>query len=96
MGCRRPALLHELRAALYRAMSAGGHKDADSPFEQQCYNGQCGDLIDSAEAAHLLKVSRRQARRLVHGLEGARCGSIWLTRRSAVLALAQEREAAAS
>ena len=88
-------LLNEARRIVYRAtMSARGHEiDTTTSTESGC-GGQYGDdLIDSAEAAALLGVSVRQARRLVAAdpLLGGRCGSIWLLRRSAVLALAERR-----
>jgi hypothetical protein len=62
------------------------------------WNSQDGELIGSAEAARLLAVSRRQAQRLAasSGADLAtRCGPVWLYRRAAVQALAQQRKKAA-
>ena len=61
---------------LYRAMSAGGHKDAPPPTPLAPSDRQHGDWIGIAEAADLLGVSRRQTQKLAaNGLDGVRCGS---------------------
>ena len=60
---------------------------------ESCSNGLDGDYLSIAGAAGLLGLSRRQVQRFAAadaGLPGVRCGSIWLLRRDAVLALARE------
>jgi hypothetical protein len=94
-GLASPALLHTLRAELFRAtMSPRRHKDArPSTPAPHC---DCHDsvYVDSAAAAELLGLSRRSVQRLTgNGLDAVRCGSIWLYRRDAVMTLAKRREA---
>jgi hypothetical protein len=85
--------LQQLAKLLYRAyMSPQRHEIATAADDQPCSNSQDGELIDSAEGAQLLAVSRRQAQRLAanSGADLAtRCGQIWLYRRAAVQALKQ-------
>ena len=94
-----PPLLHQLRAELYRAVtSATGHELAGEIPAESCCNGQDGaDLIGVSEAAGILSISPRQARRLAAqvGLGGVRIGKAWALRRAPVLALAAQRKAAA-
>ena len=95
-GLASPPLLHTLRAELFRAtMSPQRHQLAETlPAGSSC---TCHDsaYVDSAAAAQLLGLSRRSAQRLAaNGLDAVRCGSIWLYRRDAVMALAQQRKAA--
>jgi hypothetical protein len=98
-GLASPALLHALRAELYRAsMSRSRRKLATAVDTPACCTCQDGDdWIGVAAASALLSVSRRQVQRLAEhdaGLLGARrIGSIWALRRSAVLALAERRKA---
>ena len=98
-GVASPPLLQEARTVLFRAttMSPPRHKDAGNAAGGPCSNGQYGVLIGSAAAARLLAMSRRQAQRLAaHDgdlLGAVRCGSVWLFRRDAVLALAARRKA---
>lgn len=99
-GVSSPPLLHELRAALYRAvMSATGHELVNALTSSACCDCQDGaDLIGVAEAATILSVSPRQARRLAAqnvGLGGQRIGKAWALRRAPVLVLAAQRKAAA-
>ena len=89
--------LQELARLLYRAyMSPQRHELPMGTDTAAGLKGQDGELIGSAEAAELLAVSRRQAQRLAAG-SGAdlatRCGPVWLYRRAAVQALAQQRKA---
>jgi hypothetical protein len=80
--------LRQLAMALYRAcVSPQRHEIASAADTPAGWSNQDGGLIDSAEAARLLAVSRRQAQRLASGL-ATRCGRVWLYRRAAVLELA--------
>jgi hypothetical protein len=85
--------LQELARLLYRAyVSPQRHEIATAADTSAGWNGE---LIDSAEAAQLLAVSRRQAQRLAASADLAtRCGPVWLYRRAAVQALAQQRKKA--
>lgn len=62
-------------------------------------NGQdLSDLISVADAAGLLRLSRRQVQRLVAGpggLDGVRVGRTWMLSKAPVLTLARERQVAA-
>ncbi len=96
-----PPLLHELRAALLRATTTSPprHQLDETPPTGPCSARHDSDLIDSATAAQLLAVSRRTMQRLAATDDGnllgaVRCGSIWLYRRGAVVALAQRKAAA--
>ncbi len=87
--------LRQLAKLLYRAyMSSQRHEIATRTDDQPCWNSQDSDLIDSAEAARLLTVSRRQAQRLAASGSGHQGGPVWMYRRAAVLALAQQRKKA--
>jgi hypothetical protein len=87
--------LQQVARELYRAhMSPQRHELPTDTDDQPCSEGQDGELIDSAEAAELLAVSRRQAQRLAARGLATRCGQVWLYRRAAVQALAQQRKAA--
>ena len=95
-GLASPALLHELRAELYRAtMSPQRHKDARPPTPAPHCDCHDSAYVDSAAAAELLGLSRRSAQRLAtDGLCAIRCGWIWLYRRDAVMTLAAQRRTA--
>jgi hypothetical protein len=98
-GITSPPLLHELRTVLFRAtMSPPRHKLATAAPSSACCTCQDGELVGSAEASRLLAMSRRATQRLAahdaNLLGAVRCGSIWLYRRDAVLALAARRKAA--
>jgi Helix-turn-helix domain len=95
-GLSSPAMLHTLRAELYRAtMSQQRHQLAETlpaGSSRTCHDSA---YVDSAAAAELLGLSRRSAQRLAaNGLDAVRCGSIWLFDRGAVMALAERRKAA--
>ena len=96
-GVTSPPLLHELRTVLFRAttMSPTRHKDAGHTLGGPCCNGQDpSDLVTVAEAAELLRLSKRQVQRLAAhsgGLGGVRVGRIWMLAKAPVLALAEER-----
>jgi len=100
-GVSSPALLHTLRAMLYRAAtSRPRHELATAVGASACCTCQHGELIGSAAAAGLLAMSRRQTQRLAATDDGSllgavRCGSVWLYQRNAVLTLAAQRKAAA-
>ena len=86
--------LQELARLLYRACtSSQRHELPMGTGTAAGLKGQDGELIDSAEAARLLAVSRLQAQRLAGDL-ATRCGQVWLYRRGAVQALAQQRKQA--
>ena len=90
--------LQQLAQTLYRVLTSPQRHEIDSAADTPAgWNSQDGDLVDSAEAARLLSVGRRQAQRLA-ATSGAdlatRCGAVWLYRRDAVLALAQQRKKA--
>ena len=91
-------LARALRRAHIAAMSPQRHPLAKTPPGGSRSSGQDGALIDSVAVARLLSVSRRTVQRLAEhdaDLVGARrFGSIWLFRRDAVLALAEQRKAA--
>jgi hypothetical protein len=92
------ALAKVLRRAHINAMSGSGHELADPAPGQPCCACRGGaDLIGVSEAAVILSISPRQARRLAAqvGLGGVRIGKAWALDRSAVLALAEQRKAAA-
>jgi len=100
-GITPPPLLHQLRAVLFRAttMSPPRHLLDETPPPGPCSACHDSDLIDSATAAQLLAVSRRTMQRLAATDDGSllgavRRGSIWLYRRGAVVALAEQRKAA--
>jgi hypothetical protein len=97
-GLAPPPLLPQAIRTLGRAMSsAAGHEDADRAGVGASCGCQDHDWIGIAETSDLLKLSSRQTRRLAaNGLHGVRCGSIWMLRRSSVLALTEERKAARS
>lgn len=87
-GLAASPLLIEARTTLYRAcVSPARHNLAQlTPAESGC-NGQDDDLIGIAEAAELLRVSKRQPQRFVarDADLGVRVGSIWVTKRPVVL-----------
>jgi hypothetical protein len=95
-GLRASPLLQQAVTVLYRActMSRERHPLAETSPPESSWRGQNGELVDSAEAAQLLGCSRRQVQRLAANGLANRCGSIWVTRRSAALALKAQREAA--
>jgi hypothetical protein len=100
-GITPPPLLRELHRELYRAatMSPPRHLLDETPPPGPCSACHDSDLIDSATAAQLLAVSRRTMQRLAATDDGnllgaVRRGSIWLYRRGAVVALAEQRKAA--
>jgi len=77
-------------------MSFCGHDIWVDGATEPNWNGRGGDdWIDVAEAAAVLGVTRRQARRLALKLygsgEASRIGNSWALKRSAALALARER-----
>jgi len=84
--------LRQLARMLYRAymVSPQRHEIATTGGTPAGSSNQDGEFIDSAEAAELLAVSRRQAQRLASGL-ATRCGRVWLYRRAAVLELAAQQ-----
>ncbi len=90
--------LQQCAQLLYRAyMTPQRHELAPAYNNQPCSESRDSELVDSAEAARLLAVSRRQAQRLAasSGADLAtRCGPVWLYRRAAVQALAQRRKQA--
>lgn len=90
--------LRQLARLLYRAYVSSQRHEIDTATDTAAgLKGQDGEPIDSAEAARLLAVSRRQAQRLAasSGADLAtRCGGVWLYRRAAVQALAQQRKKA--
>ena len=98
-GVSSPPLLHDARTALFRATtSPPRHELATAVDTSACCKCQNGDdWINVAAAARLLSVSRRTVQRLAEhdaDLLGARrIGSVWALKRSAVLALADERRA---
>jgi len=96
-GLSSPPLLHQLRAALFRAvMSVPRHELADAGTAAPCCACQNGSLIGTAQAAEILSLSPRQVTRLAAqnvGL-GRRLGRAWVLRSGAVLALAERRKAA--
>ena len=84
--------LRQLARMLYRAYMSSQRRELASTADTPAgWSSQDGELIDSAEAARLLAVSRRQAQRLAGDL-ATRCGQVWLYRRAAVLELAQQRK----
>src|SRR6478609_7108006 len=88
--------LQELARALYRAhtMSLERHEVASDDNTSARLNGQDpSDLVSVAEAAELLRLSRRQTQRLAasSGGLGVRVGRIWMLAKAPVLALAEER-----
>jgi excisionase family DNA binding protein len=93
-------LLHELRAALFRAttMSPTRHQLANALASSSCCGGQDpSDLISVAEAAELQRLSKRQVQRLAAnpgGLDGVRIGRTWMLAKAPVLTLAEQRKAA--
>ena len=74
-------------------MSAQRHEDDDCTPAEPSWRGHDSTYIDSAEAAELLGLSRRQVQRLANGLDSVRVGSIWMLRRATVLAHKARREA---
>ena len=102
-GINTPPLLHELRAALFRAITMWPtrHKDAGHTIGGPCCNGQgASDWCSVGEASALLGISRRQVQRMATdrsrgGLEAIRVGRTWALRKAPVLALAEQRKAAA-
>ena len=91
-------LLHQLRRELYRAttMSPPRHRDDSRPPTESCCNGQDpSDLLSVADAAGLLRLSKRQVQRLAAspgGLDGVRVGRTWMLAKAPVLALAERRQ----
>ena len=86
--------LRQAAKLLYRAYNTSPQRHelpmgTDTPAGSE---GQDGELIDSAEAAELLAVSRRQAQRLAARGLATRCGQVWLFRRAAVQALKASRD----
>ena len=94
-GLAPPPLLAEARTALFRAAtSRRRHRLDETPPTTPCCDGHDSAYVDSAAAAELLGLSRRQALRLAaNGLDAVRCGSIWLFPRGAVMTLAARRKA---
>ncbi len=97
-GLASPPLLHEIRTALYRVMSAPGREIASAaPTKPCCTCQSASDLISTTEAATLLSISPRQVTRLAAQddavLGGFRLGNAWVLRRTPVLALAARRKA---
>jgi excisionase family DNA binding protein len=98
-GLAPPALLHQLRATLYRAvMSLERHELPTAADDQPCCECQGGGgRVSVSEAAQLLQLSRRQVQRraadhIRGGLVGVRIGRTWLLDRRAVLTLAERRD----
>jgi excisionase family DNA binding protein len=90
-------LLHQLRRELYRAAtSPERHEDAHACTSQPCSNHQSAcDWCDVAEAAAILRLSRRQVQRMARapgGLDSIQVGRVWLLRRAPLLALAERRD----
>ncbi len=89
--------LQELARALRRAHDASRkrHEFVPDGSDSPRLNGQGPrDLISVAEAAGLLRLSKRQVQRLAArpgGLDGLRVGRAWMLARAPVLALAEER-----
>jgi excisionase family DNA binding protein len=97
-GLASPALLHQIRAAMFRAgTSRPRHKDAGDPTGGPSSNGHHRDWISAGEAVSLLGLSRRHVQRLAAdprgGLGGVRVGRTWALKRSLVLALARGKAA---
>jgi hypothetical protein len=97
-GITPPPLLHELRAALFRAttMSPPRHELANALASSSCCDCQNPrDLCTTSDAAALLQLSRRQVQRLAAGPGGlgVRVGRTWAMHKAPVLALANERKA---
>jgi hypothetical protein len=91
-----PGDLLQLARALRRAhMSHERHEVAPDSSDPPRWNGQDpSDLISVADAAGLLRLSKRQVQRLAAspgGLDGVRVGRTWMLVRAPVLALAEER-----
>lgn len=76
--CRRVALAWEL--------SADGH---ESDGETGELNQE--ELCDTAEAAHIMGVTERQARRLANDLDGRKVAGVWTFRRQAVVDYAEAK-----
>ena len=89
--------LQELARALRRAHDASleRHEFVPGRSDSPRLNGQDpSDLISVAEAADLLRLSKRQVQRLAAsrgGLDGVRVGRAWMLVRAPVLALAERR-----
>ena len=89
--------LQALAGALRRAHDASRerHEFVPDGNDPPRWNGQGpSDLISVAEAAGLLRLSKRQVQRLAAspgGLDGVRVGRAWMLVRAPVLALAEER-----
>jgi len=87
-----------LRRAHVGAMSRPRHQLAETlPAESWCTCQDGDDWVGVAAASQLLSVGKRQVQRLAeHGdlLGARRIGPVWALKRSAVLALAERREAA--
>ena len=88
--------LQTLAQALYRAhMSPPRHELATIADHPPCSTHQSAcDWCDVAEAANILRLSRRQVQRMARdpgGLDATRVGRIWLLRRAPLLVLARER-----
>jgi hypothetical protein len=89
--------LQELARALYRAhtTSRTRHEVAPGGSDPPRLNGQDpSDLISVADAAGLLRLSKRQVQRLAKspgGLGAVRVGQAWMLAKAPVLTLAKER-----
>ncbi|WP_333894512.1 hypothetical protein [Mycolicibacterium gadium] len=89
--------LRRLHATVITAMSATGHKDADSVTAAPDWKGpDASDWLDVADIAAALGVGRRQARRIAQQLHSCnaakRIGNSWAARQAPVRALALERQ----
>jgi hypothetical protein len=91
--------LQQLARALYRAHTEAAsqtrHEVAPGGNDPPRLNGQDpSDLISVADAAGLLRLSKRQVQRLAAspgGLDGVRVGRTWALAKAPVLALAERR-----
>ena len=101
-GVTPPPLLHELRAALFRATTMSPtrrNNAADHLVPPQSTCQDSSDWCSVGEASALLGISRRQVQRMATdrsrgGLEAIRVGRTWALRKAPVLALAERRKAA--
>ena len=89
-------LARALRRAHDQAMSLKRHEVASDDNTSARLNGQDpSDLVSVADAAELLRLSKRQVQRLAAhsgGLGGVRVGRIWMLGKAPVLALAERRD----
>lgn len=89
-----PARYAGLLAAIHTAMSESGHEDAEPAARQTHSTSQDGDdWMSTTQAAQLLGVTPRQARRLAPRMSGGvRVGNTWVFAKAPVLALAEQRK----